>query len=202
MKNRLYRFSLIISLITLACLSNATVFAAVSQSTVSNATVNNHSNSKAQTINAHVNATIQLNHAKLNACHNRKTAINNIMARIDTRAKNQLALFSTIATRVENFYLSKGKIVSNYSQLVADINVADAKAQTDLSTLQTSSSFHCSVNNPKAVVTAFQGYLKITISDLQNYRTTVKNLIVAVASANGVKVSTSSQTNSSSGGSN
>lgn len=127
--------------------------------------------------------------AKLRACQNRENAINNIMSRIDTRAQNQLTLFGTIAARVENFYTSKSRSISNYDQLLAAITLAKSQAETDLSTMEANSSFSCTANNPRGMVTAFQGYLKTEINDLQNYRTSVKDLIVAVAQANGVNVS-------------
>ncbi len=127
--------------------------------------------------------------AQLRACNNRQAAIKNIMTRIDTRAQNQISLFGTIATRVEIFYVSKGKTFSNYNQLVLSVNAAKAQAETDFGTLRVNSSFSCGSSNPKSMVLAFQGYLKTEISDLRNYRTSVKNLIVGVASANGLKVS-------------
>ena len=135
----------------------------------------------------------------LKACQNRQAAITNIMSRIDTRAQNQIALFSTIATRVENFYVSQGKTFNNYNQLVAAVNQAAIKANTDFATVKTDSTFSCTSPNPKGMITSFQSYLKLEISDLQNYRLAVKNLIVGVASANGVNVSTSSQSTSQGG---
>lgn len=137
--------------------------------------------------------------ARLKSCQNRETAINNIISRIDTRAQNQITLFGTIATRVENFYTSQGKTVSNYAQLVAAVNSAKTQANADFGTLKTNSTFSCSSSNPKAVVTAFQSYLKTEISDLQNYRTAVKNLIVGVASANGTTVSDTSKSSTTGG---
>lgn len=136
---------------------------------------------------------------QLKACQNRQSAITNIMNRIDTRTQNQLNLFSTIATRVENFYTSQGKTFSNYTQLVNAVNAAKAKAETDLTTLKSNTTFSCSSTNPKGMVTAFQSYLMTAISDLQNYRTAVKNLIVGVATANGVTVSTSATSTTSTG---
>lgn len=125
---------------------------------------------------------------KLKACQNREAAINKIMTNIDTRAQNQLSLFTTIADRVETFYTTSGKTVTNYSQLVGAIDTAKTTAETDLGTLQTNSTFSCSSSDPKGMVTSFQSYLKTEISDLQSYRTAVKNLIVAVAKANSVTV--------------
>jgi len=134
------------------------------------------------------------------ACQNRANAINTIMGRIDTRTQNQITLFGTIATRVENFYTSKSKTVSNYDQLTAAITAAKTQAETDLTTMQSSGTIDCSGSNPKGTVTAFQGSLKTATADLKNYRTAVKNLITAVATANGVTVSNSSNAANSQGG--
>ncbi len=147
------------------------------------------------------NGQAKLAAAQLKSCQNREAAINTIMTRIQTRAQNQLNLFGTIANRVEAFYTKSGKTLSNYSTLVAQVNAAQTQAQTDFSSLKSDSNFSCSSSDPKGMVLAFQGYLKLEISDLQNFRTSVKNLIVGVASANGVKVSTDAgQTTTSTGG--
>ena len=126
---------------------------------------------------------------KLRACQNRGSAINNIMSRIDIRATNQVNLFSKIASRVEAFSTKQGKTVSNYSALVAAITAAKNKALQDLSALKTNSHFVCSGAHPREFVLSFQSYLKTAISDLHNFKTTVKNLIVAVGIANNLKIS-------------
>ena len=161
-----------------------------------------NANSGSGQVNAHAvsgqaNAQVHLAAAQLKACQNRQNAINNIMTRIDERAKNQIALFTTIATRVENFYTTQGKTLNNYAQLVTAVNNAKSQADTDFATMQSTGTFSCTLNNPKGIVTAFQGYLKTEISDLQSYRLAVKNLIVGVASANGVTLPVS---NASQGG--
>lgn len=126
---------------------------------------------------------------KLRACQNRENAINNIMSRIDIRATNQVNLFSKIASSVEAFSTKQGKTVTNYAALVAAITAAKSKALQDLSMLKTNSHFVCSGAHPREFVLSFQGYLKTAISDLQNFKTTVKNLIVAVGLANNLKIS-------------
>ncbi len=148
-----------------------------------------NTNVTSNTATGQVNAQVHLAAAQLKACQNRENAINTIMTRIDDRAQNQIALFTTIATRVEGFYTAQGKTLSNYSQLVAAVNSAKTQAEADFGTMQSTGSFSCTMNNPKGIVDAFQGYLKTEISDLQNYRTAIKNLIVGVASANGVTLS-------------
>jgi hypothetical protein len=130
-------------------------------------------------------------------CVAREKAIDQIITRIDTRAKNQNTLFSTIATRVEAFYASKGKSLSNYDQLVAAVNAAESKTLSDFTSLQANSNFNCSASDPRALVLSFQNDLKLEISDLQSLRTSVKNLIVGVAQANGATLTGTSTTTGS-----
>lgn len=195
MRKHFNRLGLLGSTLALVAVSGSAVFALPPQASVHAQSTDNTAATTGQ-----ANGQAHLAAAQLKACQNRETAINNIMSRVDTRAQNQLTLFSTIATRVEGFYTSKGKTVSDYDQLVAAIASAKTQATNDLSTMQGNSTFSCSASDPKGMVTAFQGYLKAEITDLQNYRTAVKNLIVAVASANGTTVSDSSQSTSTQGG--
>lgn len=135
--------------------------------------------------------------AQLKACQNRQNAITNVMARISDRGQKQLDLFTTIATRVETFYTAKGKTLSNYDALVADVNAKQAAAQAVVSSTDTSGSgFSCSSTDPKGFVNSFMGSLKSEISALQAYRISVKNLIVGVQSVEGTTSSTTNKTNS------
>ena len=182
-----------ISGLALAVLAGSTVFALPPQASTHAQTVGNNTSGS----NTMPPAASQKGAAgKLKACDNRKVAVTNIMNRIDTRTTNQLKLFDTIASRVEAFYTKSGKTVSNYQTLVGDITTAETAAQNDLSTLKDNSTFTCT-GDPHGMVTAFQGYLKTAISDMKNVKTAVKNLIVAVAQANGVNVSSSSSSNTS-----
>lgn len=203
MRKYINKLGLASSVLALAMVSGSAVFALPSQAnahaqaanTTTTSTTDPSGSGATQPGNA---GSAHAAAGKLKACQNREAAVNNIMQRIDTRAQNQLTLFGTIATRVENFYTAKGKTVSNYDQLVAAISTAKTQAETDLSTMQSNSTFSCSSSNPKATVTAFQSYLKTEIGDLQSYRTAVKNLIVAVAKANGATVSGTGQTSDTS----
>lgn len=125
----------------------------------------------------------KLSAARLRACQNRQQAITNIMSRIADRGQKQLDLFTTIATRTENFYTSKGKTLSNYDTLVADVNAQQAAAQSEVTAIRSAStSFSCDAGNPQGMVQSFKTALKGEISALQAYRTSVKNLIVGVKS--------------------
>ena len=133
--------------------------------------------------------------AELKACQNREKAINNILARISDRGQKQLDLFTTIATRTETFYTDKGKTLSNYNALVADVTAKKAAAQTEVDTIKADSiTFKCDGTDPKGAVSSFKDALKSEIAALQAYRTSVKNLIVGVKSVQGTTTSTGSKT--------
>ncbi len=116
------------------------------------------------------------------------------MTRSITRAERQLKLFGTIADRVKAFYVDKGYSVDNYDELVAAVETAKADAQANLETLKGLGSFECDAEDPKGDIEAFKLALKSISQDLKDYRTSVKNLIV------GVKSAQSSSTGSEDGG--
>lgn len=126
-------------------------------------------------------------------CDRRQQEINILIQRIDSRSKNQLALFTTIAARVETFYASKSKPVTGYLKLETAVALAETKAQSEQSGL--SLNFVCDANNPKATAQSFIGIVRVEVSDLQSYRIAVKNLIIAIANANGVKIKTNPYAN-------
>lgn len=175
-----------------------------SQHSNQNTSSNNNNNHNApQNIHAQqaqLNAQAHVNAVHLRVCQKHQAVISKIMNNITTRSQNQLNLFSTIATRVEVFYTKSGKSVSNYSQLIANISTSYNKATAAMVNVKNNSTFNCSVSHPHAMVNYFQSYLKTEISDLQSYRLAVKNLIVAVAAANNVKLSAVAHNSSSTGG--
>ena len=120
---------------------------------------------------------------RLEACEKHQAAIARILTRAATRGENHIALFSTIATRVENFYVKKGKTLTTYDQLVNEVNAKRTAAQTTVDAVKTAGvSFTCSSDNPKAQVAVFRTEIKAEIAALKDYRTAVKNLIVGVKS--------------------
>lgn len=140
-------------------------------------------------------AEAKLQDVKLKVCRLHENQISNVITRSSDRAEAQLNLFSTIATRVEDFYQKKGKTVANYDELKAAVDAAHSKATTDLATLKQTNTFSCDGDNPKGHAQAFKAALEQERQDLQDYRTAVKNLIRAVRQAQGT-------TSSEQGGSN
>jgi uncharacterized membrane protein YqiK len=125
--------------------------------------------------------------AKLQACEKRQTVISNIMKRISDRGQKQIDLFSGIAARTQAFYEKKGKTLSNYDALVADVAAKKESAQDAVAMIAAhGTEFDCNSEDPKGSVTSFREHQKQAIAALKEYKTSVKNLIVGVKSVQGV----------------
>jgi hypothetical protein len=125
----------------------------------------------------------RLSGARLKSCQARQAAITKIMKDAGQRGTDQIALFTTITTRVEDFYKSKGKTLATYDQLVADVNAKQAAAQAAVQTVKTADTqFDCTGANPKATIDVFKAEIKAQNTAIEQYRTAIKNLIVGVKS--------------------
>jgi hypothetical protein len=99
--------------------------------------------------------------------------------------------FDSIAKRVEDYYNSKvvpgGKTVADYVSLVTNINTNKTVVQTALTKTQNdANSFDCT-GNPKDQLMRFREDMQSVKKALKDYRTSIKNLIVAVHSVTGVQ---------------
>lgn len=120
---------------------------------------------------------------KLAACKNKEAAINRIFGRVSARGTKQIEVFSTIATRTQDFYTTSGKTVSNYAALTAAVTAKKTAAQTAVDAVKTSSvTFKCDGTDPKGAAQGFKDKAKAMITALNDYKTAVKNLIVGVRS--------------------
>lgn len=131
-----------------------------------------------------------LTEAKLRACQARENAIKTRSSHLTQLATTMETKFDAIAVRVETYYTSKvvpsGKTVSNYDTLVADIQTKKAAVSTVLLTAQTdANSFSCTGASPREQLTKFRVDMQAVKSALKDYRTSIKNLIVAVHSVTG-----------------
>ncbi len=128
---------------------------------------------------------------KLKACQARENAITQRMKRLMELVTMMEGKFDAIAARVEEYYASKvipgGKTVANYDALIADIQTKRAAVQTALATAQTNSTgFSCTGGDPKGLLTQFRTDMQAVKKALHVYRTSIRNLIVAVHSVTGV----------------
>lgn len=122
---------------------------------------------------------------KLRACQAIESGVKNRMQSLVNLATNMENVFNSIATRAEDYYTNKvlptGKTVSNYDSLVADISTKKGIADTDLASAQTMvNSFSCTSGDPKTLLMDFRLDMQKVKTDLKNFRTSIKNLIVAV----------------------
>lgn len=137
---------------------------------------------------------------KLKLCERREKVIATSMARLSDRSQKQFELFTTIATRTEDFYARKGKVLANYDALVAEVNAKKAAVQTIIDNeASNNATFSCSGDNPREIIRAFNDQLRAKIQALKEYKVAIKNLIVGVKSVQGI---TSSTENKNRGGSN
>ena len=128
--------------------------------------------------------------AKLKACQNREKAIKKRTEQLVKLATTMQEKFDAIAGRVKEYYTSKavpsGKTVANYERLVADIQAKKGAVQTALTAAQNNAgTFACGDNDPKGQLLQFKDDMRAVKSALKDYRTSIKNLIVAVRSVTG-----------------
>ncbi|MBI4037949.1 hypothetical protein HY382_02805 [Candidatus Curtissbacteria bacterium] len=135
-------------------------------------------------------AKTRLTEAKLRACQTREDAIKKRASRLAQLATNMEGKFDNHAQRVEEYYTLKvvqsGKTVANYESLVADIDAKKAAVAAALSAAQnTANNFSCTGDDPKGQLTQFRKDMQAVKKALKDYRTSIKNLIVAVRSVVG-----------------
>lgn len=136
---------------------------------------------------------------KLRACQARESAIKTRMSHLTQLATNMMNKFDKHAQRVEKYYTDKvvpaGKTVSNYNSLVADISTKKTAVQTVLNKAQTDTQgFSCATANAKTQMTQFRQDMQQTKKTLKDFRTSIKNLIVAVHTATGGKTESTGST--------
>lgn len=142
----------------------------------------------------------KLDAAKLKVCQTKEKVLGNRLGSLTKMSGNMLEKFDKIATRVKDFYTEKiipaGGVVPNYDALVADIDTKKAAVDTALSSAKTNSEgFSCDADAPKEALSGFREDMQMVKSSLAEYRTSIKNLIVAVKGAAGVlKASPSPET--------
>ena len=132
----------------------------------------------------------RLTEAKLKVCQAKENAIKKRTQQLTKLATTMQEKFDAIAGRVEEYYTSKvvpnGKTVANYDNLVADIQAKKGAVQIALTTAQNNAgTFACDGNDPKGQLTQFRDDVRIVKAALKDYRTSIKNLIVAVRSVTG-----------------
>lgn len=141
----------------------------------------------------------QLTAGSLRACQARESAITQRTTHLIELVTTMESKFDDIAKRTEDYYTTKvvpsGKTVANYTTLVSDIETKKAAVATAVTTAQTDGTgFTCTGNDPKGQLTQFRIDMQNVIKALKDYRTSIKNLIVAVHSVTGETERTTPET--------
>lgn len=137
-------------------------------------------------------AQIRLQNAKLRACEAKASSIVKRSNHLVELAEKMIRVFTSISGGVEQYYLTKvvptGAILPNYDDLVADIATKqNAIAPLLQAAKDDASNFSCTGNNPKAQLTQYRTDMQAVIRALKEYRTSVRNLIVAVRTLPSIK---------------
>lgn len=145
---------------------------------------------EAKISNARETAKVKLTEAKLKACQTREKTITNIMIRHADRGTKVIEVFNKISERTQAFHKEKGKTVSGYDTLVANVNAKKTAAEAAMAEAKSkSTSFSCGGDDPKGVVSAFKDSLHARNQALKAYKAAIKDLIAGVKSAQGVSSS-------------
>jgi len=133
----------------------------------------------------------------MKACENHKMAFETRFANLANHSQTIVDVMDKIAARVEAFKTSKNLTVANYDALVADV----AAKQLIVHNLQATAKqdaaqdFNCDRDKAHESVQSFTDLLHQQIDALKNYKTSVKNLIVAVKKAASAATSTEGTSN-------
>jgi hypothetical protein len=135
-------------------------------------------------------AKARLQDAKLKMCQAKENVIKNRSTSLNGLVENMLEKFDAIALRVENYYtntvIPSGKTVANYDVLLADIQTKKAAVQTALTKAKDDfKTFSCTGNDPKGALEQYRKDMQAVKQAMADYRTSIKNLIVAIHSVTG-----------------
>lgn len=122
----------------------------------------------------------RLDENRKRVCELRSDKIKGIMSRAANQGQRHMQVFTKIYERVVTFYNNKNLEVENYDQLVADVNSKKSAADQAIEFLKANTDFDCNSDDPIGRVEEFRAKLKAMHQALKGYRTSIKNLIVAV----------------------
>lgn len=142
----------------------------------------------------------RLQDLKLKACQAKENVIKNRSTSLTRLVDEMIGKFGNVAKKVEDYYtntvVSSGKTVSNYDALVADIEAKKSVVQTAIQkTKDDFKQFSCTGDDPKGNMTKFREDMQAVKKALQDYRTSVKNLIHAIRSVVGEETTTQQNSN-------
>lgn len=135
---------------------------------------------------------------KVKRCEVKEKVLTNRINSLNRLVTNIEDKFSAIVERVKAHYTNKvlptGRTVENYDSYLADIDTKKAAVDSALASAKTNANtFTCDSDDPKAQLTQFKEDMQAVKAALKDYKTAIRNLIVAVKSITGQE--SSEQTN-------
>ena len=133
--------------------------------------------------------------ARQKACEAQANNINTRVSDYSAAAQRHLNVFTSILTKVQNFYTTKNLNVSTYPALLATAQAKQADAQTAVDALKAlDTKIDCTQTDPAQTVAAMKQAVADARTALQAYREAIKNVIVALQGASSAQSTTQSTT--------
>ena len=128
---------------------------------------------------------------KKKACEAHSAEINKRSKNYATAAQRHLDVFNSIFSKVKAFHDSKQLNVTNYDALVAAATAKQTAAQAAVDTLKgLDVSIDCTATDPASTVATLKTAVKNARTSLQDYRQSIKDLVVALKGASTTQTST------------
>ena len=121
---------------------------------------------------------------RLEVCEKRQTRINTVFDNATERNKKQLAVFQAIEEKVKAFYVDKNLTSEGYDAAAA---AADEKEAAAVAAIEASTevSFDCTSTDAAKPGSVIKQAMSVRHAALKEYRTAIKDLILAVKQHNG-----------------
>lgn len=121
---------------------------------------------------------------KLEACKKKEASINSAMKKIAEQRAKQADVFDKIADRTMAFHDEKNLTVANYDALVKTVTDKRAAVDAEIANIKKSTvDFKCDSADPLKVSDTFKSAREGLMTAMKDYKTSVKDLIVAVKQA-------------------
>jgi hypothetical protein len=119
-------------------------------------------------------------------CAQIKNAVDRKLAAFDNSATKHLTRLDGVFTKLQDYQTANNLPVSNYDALVAAATAKQTTATEAVDALhQVGTTLDCSSSDPAAMLAAAKTAAKTARDALKDYRTSLKNIVVALAQAKG-----------------
>lgn len=127
---------------------------------------------------------------RMTACQAKAASIKKRMTHLVALAEGMEDKFDAHVERIKDYYTNKlvpsGKTVENYDELLSNVKTQEEVVEEALEVAEADAeAFSCTSGNPKEQARKFREDMQAVKKELKVYRTTIKDLIVAVRSVAG-----------------